>query len=70
MKHPNQPVAAPHLARITGSLAVHSRIADLRRMGFNVVNHCESIFRNGKLVNTSTYTFVPEPDNSSHQPEA
>jgi hypothetical protein len=62
MSHPNQPVAAPYLARITGSLAVHSRIADLRRLGLNIVNHTERVFRDGVLVNTSTYTFIPDPD--------
>jgi hypothetical protein len=59
---PHQPVAAPYLARITGSLAVHSRIADLRRIGLNIVNHTERVFRDGVLVNTSTYTFIPDPD--------
>lgn len=58
---PHQPVAAPYLARITGSLAVHSRIADLRRLGLNIINHTERVFRDGVLVNVSTYTFIPDP---------
>ena len=55
------PIPAPHLADITGSLAVHSRIADLRLMGFNIVNKMEHVFRGGVLVNVSHYTYWP-PD--------
>jgi len=62
MRHPNEPVSAPYLQRITGSLAVHSRIADLRRLGLNIINHTERVFRDGVLVNVSTYTFIPDPD--------
>lgn len=60
-RYPNQWIAAPYLAQITGSLAVHSRIADLRRLGFNIINRTEKVFRDGVLVNVSTYSYVTAP---------
>jgi len=69
MKRPNKPVAAPYLANITGSLAVHSRIADLRRLGFNIINHNKQVERDGILVNVSTYTFIPDDDDTPSDEE-
>ena len=58
-KNPGVPVAAPHLQSITGSLAIHSRIADLRLLGMNITNETVSVFRDGVLVRVSNYTYWP-----------
>jgi hypothetical protein len=58
---PNEPIAAPYLADLTGSLAVHSRVADLRRKySMNILNTLEQVVRNGEIVTISMYTYCPE----------
>jgi len=68
---PGMWVATTHLQKLTGSLAVHSRIADLRKKGFTIVNRITREFLNGMWVAHSFYKYVPEDEeeDGNFQPE-
>jgi hypothetical protein len=65
INHPNQPLTVLYLYDISGSLAVHSRISDLRLLGYNIVNRRKRIARNGVLVTVSSYVYMPDANQSS-----
>ena len=52
-----QPVAAVEMAKESGSLAVHSRICDLRKLGYNVRNTTQTV----RSKRHSCYTLIGEP---------
>lgn len=60
LAHPHTPVDAPFLAELAGSLAVHSRIADLRRkFGMLIEWKPKAVERNGQFVRLSRYVYSP-----------
>lgn len=68
--HAGLPVPAPLLANITGSLAVHSRIADLRLKGLKIVNKCYRELREGLWETHSFYTYFPDAQDGPQDQQA
>jgi hypothetical protein len=61
---------APSLAAAANSLAVHSRISDLRKkFGLDIQNITRHVEKNGMLVPVSHYYYVPRGARDPHKPE-
>jgi hypothetical protein len=59
-RNPSRWIPAPHLQRITSSLAVHSRVSDLRKTGMVIENETRQVERDGEIVPVSAYRYRPD----------
>jgi hypothetical protein len=60
-------VEMPELARVSGAYAVHSRIADLRKQGWNIP--APRIRRRGRTVCSAYRLILEEPPHAHESPQ-